>query len=95
MQFWLEFQPEAEETLIHLQLTNPKRHKKVLKTLALMEANLRHPGLQTHKYESLGPQGEEMFEAYVGNNTPGTMRIFWYYGPRKNILTIHAITLHP
>jgi hypothetical protein len=66
------------------------------KTLALMETNLRHPGLKTHKYHSLsGPNGEEIFEAYVQNKTPGAYRIFWYYGPDKNQITILAITTHP
>ncbi|WP_272143083.1 hypothetical protein [Stigmatella ashevillensis] len=34
----------------------------VLKMLGLMETNLRHPGLKTHKYDSLlGANGEEIF----------------------------------
>ena len=96
MQFRLEFQPEAEETLANLQQTDPKKYKKVLKTLGLMQTNLRHPGLKTHKYDSLwGPDEEEVFEAYVENKTPGAFRVFWYYGPDKNVVTILAITPHP
>jgi mRNA-degrading endonuclease RelE of RelBE toxin-antitoxin system len=53
VQFRLEYQPEAEETLANLQQTDPKKYKKVLKTLGLMQTNLRHPGLKTHKYDSL------------------------------------------
>lgn len=31
-----------------------------------METNLRHPSLNTHKYDSLaGQNGKEIFEAYV------------------------------
>jgi hypothetical protein len=96
MEFRLEFQPEAEETLLELEQTDPKKHKKVLKTLALMETNLRHPGLKTHEYASLqGPSGEKVFEAYVENRTPGAFRVFWHYGPEQGILTILAITPHP
>jgi mRNA-degrading endonuclease RelE of RelBE toxin-antitoxin system len=96
VQFRLEFQPEAEETLANLQQTDPKKYKKVLKTLGLMQTNLRHPGLKTHKYDSLwGPDEEEVFEAYVENKTPGAFRVFWYYGPDKNVVTILAITPHP
>ena len=96
MQFRLEYQPEAEETLANLEQTDPKKYKKVLKTLGLMQTNLRHPGLKTHKYDSLcGPEEEEVFEAYVENKTPAAFRVFWYYGPGKNVITILAITPHP
>ncbi|HEY9891568.1 MAG TPA: hypothetical protein V6D37_07155 [Candidatus Sericytochromatia bacterium] len=96
MQFRLEFQPEAEETLANLQQIDQKKYKKVLKTLGLMQTNMRHPGLKTHKYNSLyGPEGEDLFEAYVENRTPGAFRVFWYYGPDKNVITILAITPHP
>ncbi len=70
--------------------------KAVYKTLGLMETNLRHPSLQSHEFTSLkGPNGEKIFEAYVQQNTPGTFRIFWYYGPEKKQLTIVAITPYP
>jgi hypothetical protein len=96
VQFRLEYQPEAEETLANLQQTDPKKYKKVLKTLGLMQTNLRHSGLKTHKYDSLfGPEEEEVFEAYVENKTPAAFRVFWYYGPGKNVITILAITPHP
>lgn len=96
MEFRLEFQPEAERGLLELEQTDPKKYKKILKTLALMETNLRHPGLKTHEYASLqGPNGEKVFEAYVENRTPGAFRVFWHYGPEQGILTILAITPHP
>lgn len=95
MHFRLEYQPEAEEALANLQQADFKKHKKVLKTLGLMQTNLRHPSLKTHKYESLsGREGEEVFEAYVENKTPAAFRIFWYYGPGKSTITILAITPH-
>jgi hypothetical protein len=43
----------------------------------------------------IGPNGEEVFEAYAENNTPGAYRIFWVYGPGKDVITILAITAHP
>jgi hypothetical protein len=70
--------------------------KAVSKTIGLIETDLRHPSLQTHKYHSLhGPNGEDVFEAYAQNKTPGAYRVFWYYGPGKGQLTIVAITPHP
>lgn len=94
--FKLLFLPEAENTLDDLKLKNPKKYKKVLKTLGLIQTNPRHPGLQTHEYESLsGPNEKNIFESYVENNTPGAWRIFWYYGPDRNEITIFAIKPHP
>ena len=96
MQFRLEFSPEAAATLFALQETDPKKYRKVLKTLGLMETNLRHPSLKTHKYDSLsGSENEEVFEAYVENKTSTAFRVFWYYAPEQGILTILAITPHP
>jgi hypothetical protein len=96
MQFVLQFSPQARDTLMNLEQVDAQKHRKVLKTLALMETNLRHPSLKTHKYTTLsGPNEEEVFEAYVENKTPAAFRIFWYYGPDQGILTILAITPHP
>lgn len=98
----LRFTEEAAEQL-ELLKAQPKLHKRILTTLGYMETNLRHPGLHTHKYSSLvGANGEEVFEAYAQNKTPGAYRVFWHYGPdeivekkRVAILTIVAITPHP
>ena len=96
MRFKLEFTAEAKAALISLNRAEPKKHKKVVKTLGLMEINLRHPSLNTHKYTSLtGLNGEEVFEAYVENNTPGAYRVFWHYGPNRDELTVLAVTSHP
>lgn len=96
MQFRLLFTLQARDMLALLERTDPKKYQKVLKTLGLMEVNLRHPSLNTHKYDSLsGANGEEVFEAYVENKTPAAFRIFWHYGPDRGVVTIVAITPHP
>lgn len=96
MNFRLVFTTEAKEALSRLQETDSKKYQTVLKTLGLMETNLRYPGLNTHKYESLsGPNGEEIFEAYVDNKTPGAFRVFWFYGSEQGVISILAITPHP
>ena len=79
------------------------RYKQALKTIELLGTNPRHPSLNTHKFRSLaGPDGEEVFEAYVQNRTPGAYRVFFHYGPdrmekgkRVAVVTIIAITPHP
>ena len=101
----LRFTPSAQASLLELE-ANPQAAgllKQVRKTLGLLEVNLRHPSLNTHKFHSLrGPGGEDVFEAYVQNQTPGAYRVFFYYGPdrvegrrRVAVLTVVAITPHP
>jgi hypothetical protein len=101
----LRFTPEAARALKELEASVAKggQLKQVRKTLGLLETNLRHPSLQTHRFHSLrGQDGEEVFEAYAQNKTPGAYRIFFVYGPdrvegkkRFPVLTIIAITPHP
>ena len=98
MRFRLIFQPEAEGQLAFLS-NSPglaTRLKAVRKCLGHLEINPRHPSLKTHKYDSIsGPNGEEVFEAYAQNQTPGAYRVFWYYGRKPGCITILAITPHP
>jgi mRNA-degrading endonuclease RelE of RelBE toxin-antitoxin system len=98
MTFILEFTREALADLNALKQDPSKKRilKDVIKTLRLMETNLRHPSLNTHEFHNFkGPNGEKVFEAYAQQNTPGAYRIFWYYGPGKNIVSIVTITPHP
>lgn len=98
MKFHLHFTDEAAKQLKKLEKSKSlqKRYKAVLKTLAFLENNPKHPSLNTHKYSSLqGHNGEEIFEAYAENKTPAAYRIFWHYGPQKTFITIIAITAHP
>ena len=72
--------------------------QQVAKTLELLAGNPRHPGLQTHEYDSLeNPHNsqEKVFEAYAQHRTPGAYRIFWCYGPARGEITILSITPHP
>jgi hypothetical protein len=101
----LLFAEQAAQSLHDLRATpaNAGLLRQIEKTLGLIETNLRHPSLHTHKYEALsGPAGEAVFEPCVQNNTPGAYRVFFFYGPdridgRKRIavITILAITPHP
>lgn len=96
--FKLQFTATAKSQLELLQKNKSlkKRLKAVLKALAYLETNPRHPGLNTHKYTAItGPKGEEVFEAYAENKTPVAYRMFWCYGPEKGKITIIAITPHP
>ena len=98
MKFELEFTPIASEHFKALENDPSKKRifKEVCKALSYMETNLRHPSLNTHEFHSLkGSNGEKVYTAYAQQKTPGAYRIFWHYGPGKNILSIAGITLHP
>lgn len=98
MNFKIIFNDDAKDQFKELERSKGKQavFKAVCKTLGYMEVNLRHPSLKTHPFSSLeGPTEEKVFESYVQNRTPGAYRIFWYYGPAKNEITISAIVPHP
>lgn len=97
-EFELRFTKNAEIDLKVLAANKGKKaaQKAVVKTLKLMRSNLKHPSLNTHKYDAIeGPDGKDIFESYAQNNTPGAYRIFWHYGPGKNTITILKICSHP
>lgn len=93
----LKFTPIANRQLIELEARADMKGKcnKVKKALGQMEADLRHPGLKSHKYDSHGGiDGGPLFEVYVENNTPSAWRIFWSYGPGEDEATIISIEPH-
>ena len=95
--FKLKFTDIADQQLEVIGKSSKKGLAKQLeKALEKLESSPRHPGLRTHKFSSMqGPNGEEIWQSYAQNNTPGAYRIFWHYGPDKKQITIIAITPHP
>jgi len=98
MDFILKYSDTAARHFMSLKV-DPSKHrifKDVVKALRYMESNLRHPSLNTHEYHTLkGPDGEKVFESYAQQKTSGAYRIFWHYGPGKNVISILAIIPHP
>ena len=98
MKFKLKYSEEAKGQFLELENSKEriKQYKAVAKTLGLMQINLRHPSLNTHKFDAIeSPFGGEVFESYAQNRTPGAYRIFWCYGQEREELYIIAITPHP
>jgi hypothetical protein len=96
--FELYFTSEASNTydLLKSNVSDTQRYKAVKNTLKFLAMNPRHNSPQTHEYMSLkGTNGEKVFEAYAEQRTPAAYRVFWYYGPSQNIITILTITPHP
>ncbi len=95
--FQIKFLEDASEQLENLEnnKTYKIQFKAVVKAIAYLEQNPKHPSLNTHKYKGKqGPDGETIFEAYAQNHTAGAYRIFWYYG-ENNMIAIISITTHP
>jgi hypothetical protein len=93
--YWTESSKEALYR-IKSDASLKKRYAAVKKTIMLLASNPRHNSLHTHEFSSLkGPHGEKVYIAYAEQNTPASYRVFWYYGPSKDCITIFAITRHP
>ena len=105
MLFTPRWTAEAEAAYVRLQRDKKTKatkaeglFKQVDKCVRLLLANPKHPGLNTHEYDSIDhpfKKGEKVFEAYAQNQTPGAYRVFWCYGPAKGEITLITITPHP
>ncbi|RJQ85780.1 hypothetical protein [Amycolatopsis panacis] len=97
--FVLLYTREAEKVILDLGAKQQyaTKLKKVRKALRLLEqTGPRHPGLQSHEYQSVpGPGGVTLWESYVDNRTPSAWRMWWIYGPDDGQLTIVTIGPHP
>lgn len=97
-QYALRFTREAAEAVRKLENDAhlEKKLAKVRRALARLQIDPRYPSLQSHKYTSLeGVNGEDVWDSYVENKTPGAWRIFWHFGPGAGVITVVAITPHP
>ena len=73
-----------------------RRYQAAVKVIRFLAADPKHPSLEAHEFSSLkGPGGEKVFEAYAEQATPVAYRIFWCCGPKKDQITLIAITPHP
>jgi hypothetical protein len=71
--------------------------KKLVKILALLAQNPRHPGLHSHEIKVLSSKyGLKIFESYLENNTPSAGRVFWFYDENiRGCIIFAGIEPHP
>ena len=95
--YTIKYTKEAVNNLKKLKKQGEFQKLRKIKTaIDKLSENPRHPGLHTHKNESfMTYDDEEIFQSYAENHTPAAYRIFWYYGPEKDYITVIAITQHP
>ena len=73
-----------------------KQFKRLSKTLEFLQINPKHNSLSTHKIDSLSEKySVAIWCSYIQNNTPSAERLFWMYGPSRNVITILAYEKHP
>ena len=97
MIFELDISDKAQEQLREIKTDKGlvKRYQAVQEAFKKLQHNPRHPGLQTHEFFSLeGPHGEKVFEVYAEQHTPAAYRIFFYYGPKRGVISILSVERH-
>jgi hypothetical protein len=96
MPFELVETQKVTETIEALERRDQRKHRRVVKCLALLEQDPTYPSLNSHPYEAIeGPLGEPIWESYVENNTPSAWRIWWFYGPNTGEITLVDLVPHP
>ena len=93
----LQYTAEAEKVIEDLRSPQYRtKLKKVRKALRLLQnPGPSHPGLSSHRYQSVpGPGGAALWESYVENRTPSAWRVWWIYGAADEIVVV-TIGPHP
>lgn len=96
MPFNLIIRPTADAVWKGLEKADKVRFDKVGNCLYRLSQDPKHPGLHSKRYKSLDKNhGAPIWECYVENKVAAAYRVFWYYGPAKDEITVVAITPHP
>jgi len=105
--YLLRYTKSASKEFADVQRRDVGKVGRIVKCLRKLAEDPRQTGLNSHKYSSkAGPNGEEVWESYVENNTPAAWRVFWCYGPDEvdpndltgpllKVITVIAMTPHP
>lgn len=92
--FWRDLAARKQQG--RLDTAGEKFFKNLVKTLAFLGRNPRHPGLASHEIDDLTRKyGLKIFQSYLENKTPAAGRLFWAYGPDQSDITVLAIEPHP
>lgn len=82
--------------LVKGRKADPARAKKVRKAIDFLAADASHPSLHTHRYENLDAVfGVKIWESYIENKTPASWRMWWFFGPGTDQITVVDLGPHP
>lgn len=70
--------------------------KKLVKVLAYLRDNPRHPSLCSHDIEALSKRYSfKVWQSYLENRKPAAGRLYWTYGPGRKEITVLGLEPHP
>lgn len=82
--------------LQHGKRADAVKAKKVARTIEQLAVDPRHPGLRSHRYVGMDDVfGAPIWESYVENRTPSAWRIWWFFGPGAEEITVVDLGPHP
>ena len=91
--FWLNLTKRIQDG--NASKDEVRFHKKLTKTLRLLQQNPHHNLWKPHEIDVLTKRyGMKVWESYIENRKPAAGRIFWVYYPKGSI-TIVGLERHP
>jgi hypothetical protein len=84
-----------------LDKNDQKFAKKLFKAIANLASNPFYPALQSHEIEPLTrrfsteSRSDKVFQSYIENQTPSAGRLYWVYGPERQMITLVGPEPHP
>jgi hypothetical protein len=75
--------------------------KKLFKAIANLARDPYYPALESHEIPPLtarfSPPGKtvKVFQSYLENQTPSAGRLYWVYGPERQMITLVGLEPHP
>jgi hypothetical protein len=92
--FSISLTPSAQTDLDSIR--DPKRRRRVDRTIVKLADDPGYQGLATHRYEAFDKvYGHNVWESYVENRTPSAWRIWWAYGKEQGTIVVLMIGPHP
>jgi len=92
--FWNDLASRADRG--KLNRSEKVLFRKLVKVLAYLRDNPRHPSLCTHDIDALSKRyGFRIWQSYLENRKPAAGRIYWAYGPGRKEITVLGIEPHP
>lgn len=91
---WKKYQTGYREGTLSKKET--QIYQKWGKALKFLAQDPHYPGLQTHEIDALTDRyGMKVWQSYLENKTSSAMRMYWVYGPSRNMITVIGLEPHP
>lgn len=84
-----------------LEKNDQRLAKKLFKAIANLARDPFYPALQSHEIPPLTQRFStrdrtiKVFQSYLENQTPSAGRLYWVYGPERQMITLVGLEPHP